>query len=508
MSTPSLPSTPSVPSTPSARATPPAPSTTSTPGPPEAPEQAPDQHPARLGTALLVIVTAYLMVGVDSTVVNVALPDIQRDLRFSPSGLSWVLNAYTLAFGGLLLLGGRVGDLAGRRRTLASGVLLFAFSSLLGGLATDSGWLLAARALQGVGAALTAPSTLALITTNFPEGPRRHHALGIYTSMASIGASIGLVLGGMLTSWASWRWALLINVPIGVSVALALPRAVTETPRHAGRFDAAGALTGTAGTTSLVYAFIRVSEEGWTDTGSLLGFTTAAALLAGFVLIESRAEQPVVPPHLFRDRNRAGGYAGVLLLPAGMFGAFYFLTLITQQSLGYSPLRAGFAFLPMTAAVFLPLRFVPRLVQRVGAKPLLLTGMSLIVVAGAWLSRIEPGDGYTAGLLGPMILMGLGVGLSFMPLNATILAAVAPREAGAASGLLQTLQWLGGTLGLSVLVTVYGTATRHATGSPAAVLTEGAARAFGVGALIAVAALLVAALAITGRRRQDQKSAL
>jgi len=485
-------STPSAASTPSTR-----------PSPPEA---APEQ-PARLSTVLLVIVTAYLMVGVDSTVVNVALPDIQQNLDFTPTGLSWVLNAYTLAFGGLLLLGGRVGDIAGRRRTLAAGVLLFALASLLGGLATEGGWLLAARALQGMGAALTAPSTLALITTNFPEGPRRHHALGIYTSMASIGASIGLVLGGMLTSWASWRWALLINVPIGIGVALALPRFVTETPRHAGRFDAPGALTGTAGMTSLVYAFIRVSEDGWSDTQSLLGFTTAAALLAGFALIESRAEQPIMPLRLFRDRNRAGGYAGVLLLPAGMFGAFYFLTLITQHVLGYSPLRAGLAFLPMTVAVFLPLRFVPRLVQRVGAKPLLLAGMTLIVLGGGWLWRLDSGDGYVAGLLGPMILIGLGVGMSFMPLNATILAGIAGRDAGAASGLLQTLQWLGGTLGLSVLVTVYGTATRHAHGSPSEILTEGAARAFGVGALIAVTALVVAALAITGRRTQAQSQA-
>ncbi|MFF4830999.1 MFS transporter [Streptomyces sp. NPDC001315] len=456
---------------------------------------------ARLRTVLLVIVTAYLMVGVDSTVVNVALPDIQQDLDFSPMGLSWVLNAYTLAFGGLLLLGGRVGDIAGRRRTLAVGVLLFAGSSLLGGLATESAWLLAARALQGVGAALTAPSTLALITTNFPEGPRRNHALGVYASMAGIGASLGLVLGGMLTSWASWRWALLINVPIGIAVAAALPRFVTETPRHAGRFDAAGAFTGTAGMTSLVYAFIRVSEGGWSDTQAQVGFSTAAALLAGFTLIESRADQPILPLRLFSSRNRAGGYAGVLLLPAGMFGAFYFLTLISQQVLEYSPLRAGFAFLPMTLAMFTTVRFVPRLLARLGAKPVLLTGMTLLIASGVWLWRLESGDGYLAGLFGPLLLMGLGVGLSFMPLNATILAGVEPREAGAASGLLQTLQWLGGTLGLSVLVTVFGTATRHATGSPAEILTEGAARAFGVGALIALAALLVSAFVITGRRQ-------
>ncbi|MEU1189544.1 MFS transporter [Streptomyces sp. NPDC005859] len=447
------------------------------------------------------IVTAYLMVGVDSTVVNVALPDMQHDLGFSPTGLSWVLNAYTLAFGGLLLLGGRVGDILGRRRTLALGVLLFAGSSLLGGLAGDGGWLLAARALQGAGAALTAPSTLALITTNFPEGPRRHHALGVYSSMAGIGASVGLVLGGMLTAWASWRWALLINVPIGIGVALALPRFVTETPRHAGRFDAAGALTGTAGTTSLVYAFIRVSEEGWGDALALLGFTGAAALLVGFTRIEARAEQPVMPLRLLADRDRAGAYVGVLMLPAGMFGAFYFLTLISQEVLRYSPLRAGLAFLPMTVVMFTTVRFVPRLLARLGAKPLILTGMTLLAGSAAWLWRLGPDDGYATGLLGPLLLLGVGVGLALMPLNATILAKVRPEEAGAASGLLQTLQWLGGTLGLSVLVTVYGTATRHTTGSPAEILTHGAARAFGAAGLIALTALLTAALTIRGKRR-------
>ncbi|MFE9447517.1 MFS transporter [Streptomyces sp. NPDC006739] len=457
-------------------------------------------HPAGLGTTLLVIVTAYVMVGVDSTVVNVALPDIQQDLGFSRTGLSWVLNAYTLTFGGLLLLGGRVGDIIGRRRTLTLGAGLFALSSLLGGISTEGGWLLAARALQGVGGALIAPSTLALITTNFPAGPRRHHALSVYSSMAGIGGSAGLVLGGMLTSWASWRWALLINVPIGAVLVLALPRFVTETQRHAGRFDLAGALTGTAGTASMVYAFIRVSQAGWSDAQALLGFGTAAALVACFVLIESRAAGPVMPLRLFADRDRAGGYASIMLLPAGMFGAFYFLTLICQQVLMFSPLRAGLAFLPMTLTMFTTVRLVPRLLARFGTKPVLLTGMSLVVAGSGWLWRLGPGDGYAAGLLGPLLVLGLGVGLSFMPLNATILAAVEPGEAGAASGLLQTLQWLGGTLGLSVLVTVFGTATRHAGGSPAAVLTEGAARAFGVGALIALGALLVAAVTLRGRK--------
>ncbi|MER5515024.1 MFS transporter [Streptomyces sp. NPDC002763] len=477
-----------------------APSSPSAPSAADTPSAPP--HPARLGSALLVIVTAYLMVGVDSTVVNVALPDIQQDLGFSRTGLSWVLNAYTLAFGGLLLLGGRVGDILGRRRTLGAGALLFALTSLLGGVATEGGWLLTARALQGVGAALIAPSTLALITTNFPQGPRRNHALSIYSAMAGIGGSVGLVLGGMLTSWASWRWALLINVPIGVALFLALPRFVAETPRHAGRFDLAGALTGTAGMASLVYAFIRVSEAGWSDTQALSGFGCALALLLGFTLVESRAGQPVMPLRLFADRDRAGGYLTIMLLPAGMFGAFYFLTLVCQQVLDYSPLRAGFAFLPMTLAMFTTVRLVPRLLARSGAKPVLLTGISLLVVAAGWLWRLRPGDGYVTGLLGPLLLLGAGIGLSFMPLNATILARIEPREAGAASGLLQTLQWLGGTLGLAVLVTVYGTVTRHATGTPAEILTHGASRAFGIGSLVAVAALLVAAFVITSPRRQ------
>ncbi|MGY0023123.1 MFS transporter [Streptomyces sp. YJ-C3] len=455
----------------------------------------------RPGAVLTLIVTAYLMVGLDSTVVNVALPDIQRTLGFTPTGLSWVLNAYTLAFGGLLLLAGRAGDILGRRRTLTGGVLVFAAASLCGGLATDGVLLLTARAVQGVGAALIAPSTLALITTHFTDGPSRHRALAVYSSMAGIGASIGLVLGGALTDLASWRWSLLINVPIGVALALAVPRTVRETPRHSGRFDTTGAVTGTAGMFFLVYAFLRVSDSSWTDTLALTCFFSAAALLACFLWVESRARQPIAPLTLFRDRDRAAAYAIILLLPAGNFGAFYFLTLYVQQVLDHSPLQAGFAFLPLTAAVFATVRCAPRLLARFGPKPLLITGSLLMIAAGVWLSRLGTGDGFATGLLGPMLLLGTGVGLSFMPLNATILKDITPSEAGAASGLLQTFQWLGGTLGLAALVTVYGTATRHAHGSANAVLVHGATRAFGVGALIATGALLVITVALRSRRR-------
>ncbi|WP_075735897.1 MFS transporter [Streptomyces acidiscabies] len=448
------------------------------------------------GAVLLVIVAAYLMVGVDATVMNVALPAIRQDLNFTDTTLSWVLNTYTLAFGGLLLLGGRTGDLLGRRRTLTLGVLVFTVASLLGGLAPDGTWLLVARALQGIGAALTAPSTLALITSTFPDGPRRHHALGVYSSTAGIGASVGLVLGGMLTSWASWRWALLINIPVGAAIVAALPRYVPETPRHKGELDVKGALAGTLGTTSLVYGFIEASERGWTHGTTLAAFATAAVLLCCFTLVEARAAQPLMPLRLLADRNRAGAYAGVMLVPAGMFGAFYFLTLISQQALHYSPLRTGFAFLPLTVALFTTVRYVPRLLARLGAKPLMLTGTALLTASATWLWRIEPGDGYAAGLLGPLLLTGLGIGLCLMPLNATILANVRPHEAGSASGLLQTCQWLGGTVGLTVLVTVYGTAARDARGTPGEILTEGASHAFGAGALISLAALLTVALVL------------
>lgn len=453
---------------------------------------------ARPGAVLAVVVTAYLMVGVDASVVNVALPDIQRDLRFSATGLSWVLNAYTLTFGGLLLLGGRIGDIAGRRRTLRLGTALFGIASLLGGLAPQSGLLLAARACQGVGAALIAPSTLSLITLGFAEGRPRNRALSVYSSVASIGATVGLVLGGTLTAWASWRWALLINVPIAAAVALVLPRVVPESARRTGRFDAAGAVTGTLGTGGLVYAFIRVSDAGWSDARALVSFAAAAVLLAGFTAVERRARQPIAPLRLFAHRDRAGAYAGVLLIPAGMFSAFYFLTLFVQQVLGYGPLRAGAAFLPLTVAAFVVLRFVAGLVQRFGARPVLVAGTALIATAELWLARLDAADGYAAGLLGPLVLLGLGTGLVFMPLNATILAGTGPEEVGAASGLLQTLQWLGGTLGLAVLVTAFGTAARHASGTPHEAMTTGMNTAFGIGALIAVTALLITGLVIRG----------
>jgi EmrB/QacA subfamily drug resistance transporter len=446
---------------------------------------------------LAVIATGYLMVALDATVVNVALPRIQSSLHFSGTGLSWVLNAYTLTFGGLLLLGGRAGDILGRRRVLVAGVGLFTVASLLGGMATTAGWLLAARAVQGVGAAFITPSTLALIATNFAEGGQRNRALSIYSAVVGAGGSVGLIVGGTLTQVASWRWVLFINVPIGIALIALAPRYLQEPDRHPGRFDLAGAVTGTLGVTALVYGCIRASADGWGDHLTLGALAAAAGFIAVFGAIEARASQPIVPLRLFADRTRAATYLNMLLIPATMFGAFFFLTQFTQNVLGFRPLAAGLAFLPMALPMFVTVRTVPRLLPVLGPKPILVAGAGLIVAACGWLTQVSAGSSYAGSLLGPLLLLGVGVGLSIMPMNMVILSGVAPHEAGAASGLLQTMQWVGGSLGLAVLVTVFGAARDDARqGDAATSLVHGIATAFTASTVFATCALLVVLVAI------------
>jgi EmrB/QacA subfamily drug resistance transporter len=369
-------------------------------------------HPA---VALAVIAASQLMVVLDVTIVNIALPQIQQALGFSTTDLSWVLNAYTLTFGGLLLLGGRAGDILGRRRVLIAGIALFTLASFLGGLATSSGWLLAARALQGVGAAIAAPTALALITTNFAEGPERNRAFGVFGAVAGAGGALGLLAGGMLTSWLSWRWVLFVNVPIGVLLAALAPLYITESERQPGRFDLAGALTSTAGMTALVYGFISAAQDGWSNLTTVGSFTAAAVLLAAFFRVETRIRQPITPLHLFADRNRAGSYAIMLALSAALVGMFFFLTLFVQDVLGYSPLRAGLSFLPVTAAIIVSSQFAARSLPRLGARRLMTTGALLAVAGLAWLTRVSVTSGYLDGILGPMLVFGLGMGLLFVP---------------------------------------------------------------------------------------------
>jgi EmrB/QacA subfamily drug resistance transporter len=402
------------------------------------------------------------MLILDATVMNVALPRMQADLHFSPTGLSWVINAYTLVFGGLLLLGGRAGDIFGRRRMFVAGTALFTVASLAGGLATSATWLLLARVAQGLGAAAAGPSTLALITTTFTAPRERLRALAIFSGVSSGGFAIGLIVGGLLTEWMSWRAVMFINVPFGAAVTLLAGRFVARPDRHPARLDLPGAVTATAGVAALVYAFIHAASFGWGDRTTLLALATGLVLVAAFLVIEARTEQPLMPLRLFADRNRASAYLNFFLAPMAMMSMFFFLTQFLQEITGFGPLATGFAFLPMAVALFTLTRLIPTLLPRFGPKPLAVTGTLLIIGGLTWLTRLSPTTGYPTGLLGPMLMMGVGVGLAFSPLNVLIMATVRVQDAGAAGGVLQTMQQVGSTLGLAVLVTIFGTVTRHA----------------------------------------------
>jgi EmrB/QacA subfamily drug resistance transporter len=433
--------------------------------------------------ALAVIVGFQLMLVVDGTIVNVALPAIQRSLGFSETGLSWVVNSYALAIGGLLLLGGRAGDILGRRRVFIAGVTVFTASSLLGGLAPSPGWLVAARAVQGAGAALAGPATLSLIAVNFREGPERHRALGAFSAAAGGGGSLGIIAGGMLTQWASWRWVMFVNVPIGLAILLLTPRHVRESERHPGRFDLAGALASCTGLTALAYAFVRGAANGWGDALTLAAFGAAAALLGTFAIIERHASQPILPPGLLANPTRAGAYLNMFLLAAAMIGVFFFLTQFMQDTLAFSPLRTGLGFLAMTIPLFGAARTAPRLLARFGPKPVTATGTALITASMAWLTQLSATSTFAAGLLGPLLLIGTGVGPTFMPLNSIIIASVPPRDAGSASGLLQAMQRAGTSVGLAVLVAI----AAHGGHT----LASQAARAYATTVIISGTALLV-----------------
>jgi EmrB/QacA subfamily drug resistance transporter len=453
------------------------------------------------------------MVILDMTVVNVALPAIERGLGFSATNLSWVLDAYSLTFGGLLLLGGRAGDILGRRRVFLIGIAVFTLASLAAGLATSPGLLIAARAVQGVGGAIASPASLALIVSAFPEGSRRNRAMALYAAIASGGASLGLVLGGVITQWVSWRWVFFINVPIGVLVAALTPAFLRETPRRPGHFDLMGALSSVTGMSALVYAFIRAGSAGWSDLTTLAALVVAAFGLAIFVATETQATQPVTPLRLFSDSQRSASYLARLLLVGGMFGMFYFATQFLQVVLGFSPVMAGVAFLPMTVLLFGVSRLAARLLGRFRPLPLMVVGLVLVITGMAWLSRLTPATTYVPGVLGPMLLFGTGVGLAFVPLTTTALAGVRPEDSGAASSMVNVAQQVGGALGLAVLVTVFGAASRPGTGpartaelaSHHTLLVHGMANAFSVATIFDVCALgVIVAAAVAARRRQRE----
>ena len=471
-----------------------------------------------LGLALLVIATAQLMVVLDATIVNVALPHIQTALGFSGDGLEWVINAYALALGGLLLLGGRAGDLLGRRRMFVIGLLLFSAASFAGGLATSQAWLLAARAVQGAGGAIVAPTALALIVTTFPEGPPRNRAMGVYAAMSAAGGAVGLLAGGLLVTYASWRWVLFVNVPIGIAVALGALVVLPGAARRPGRLDLPGAITGTVGVAALVYGLSNAatSPDGtshWGDAKVVTALTAGAVLLIAFALVETSSRDALLPVRLLRQRDRLGANLIMLAVGTAVFGVFFFITLFVQDVWGYSALRAGVAFLPLTAVLLAASGAAAALVPRIGARPLLLAGGAASAGGLYWLSRMTEHGTYAGGLLGPSLMTGAGLGLLFVPLPLVALTRVGEADSGVASSLLNVGRQVGGSIGLAVLGTVAWTvvaggaraqAATARTGSRQAAyqhaLAAGFDRAFLVAAGIALLILVIAIAAIRVRR--------
>jgi MFS family permease len=446
----------------------------------------------RLGLALLVIATAQLMVVLDGSIVNVALPHIQRALGFSGSGLEWVVTAYAVTFGGLLLLGGRSGDLLGRRRIFIMGLLLFSAASLLGGLATSQAWLLGSRALQGVGGAMIAPTALALITTTY----------------------------------LSWRWVLFVNVPIGIVAAILARNVLAESTRRSGRFDLPGAITGTGGVALLVYGLSNASTDQagvshWGDTKVVVSLVAAALLLLGFAVIERRSSHALLPGRVLANRNRLGAYLMMLCLATAMFGFFFFLAIFAQEVLGYSALRSGLAFLPFAVTIVIMSGVVSQLVGRIGARPLMLAGSAVAASGMLWFSHINMHSSYVSGLLGPMLVTSAGFGMLFVPMSLVALNRVRAEDSGVASSLLNTGQQVGGAIGLASLGTVTWTAVSgsikhqlaHAAGGPVPAevlhraLALGIARGFLLAAGIALLAF-VTALAMIRVRRGDLAGAV
>jgi EmrB/QacA subfamily drug resistance transporter len=421
----------------------------------------------RLAMALTVIVTCQMMLVVDASIVNIALPKIQASLHFSTANLAWVFSAYSLAFGSLLLLGGRAGDAFGRLRMFIGGLVVFTLASLMAGLAPDSGVMIAARVLQGVGGAFAAPASLALLATTFSEPAERRRALGVFSMIAGLGLTIGLILGGLLTT-VSWRWVFIVNIPFGIAtIALARPY-LKETERHPVRFDVVGAITSTLGLTGVVYGFIRAASDGWSDAGTMISFVVGVAVLLVFGIIETRVEHPLMSLRLLTDRVRGGAYLNMLLMSCTMGASFFFLSILLQDVLGFSPLRAGLAFLPMAVVQYTCARMAPKLVGRIGPQIVTATGSAVGLGMAVWVTMFSGSSTYASGAVGPFILIGIGIGLAFMPLNMLILAGLPPRDTGSASGLLQCLQQIGVSLGVAVLTTVYTTSLRNSLTHPAA----------------------------------------
>ena len=452
---------------------------------------------------LAVVVIAQLMVVLDASIVTIALPSAQRTLHISVANRQWVITAYTVAFGGLLLLGGRVADFGGRRRMFVIGLIGFATASALGGLATDQAMLFGARALQGAFAALMAPAALSILTITFAADPKeRAKAFGAYGAVSGAGGAIGVLAGGILTEYASWRWCLLVNVPIALLAAVAASRTVHES-RASGttRYDIPGALLSTAGLVSLVYGFTKASTDGWRSATTLTLLAAAMVLLISFVVVESRSSHPLLPLRVVADRNRGGAYLATLLTGAGLFAMFVFLSYYLQQVLNYSALKAGLAFLPFAAGIILAAGASTALVPRLGPRIPMSVGIFIGALGLAWLTQIGVHTSYWTHVLPPEILMSVGLGLAFPALSSTALIRVKEQDSGVASALVNTAQQVGGSLGTALLNTIAATATAtyiaaHGPAFKQAGVVHGFAVAFGVGAGLLLVASAVSAIFI------------
>jgi EmrB/QacA subfamily drug resistance transporter len=442
--------------------------------------------------ALILLCSAQFVVVLDASIVNVALPTIGEALDFTESSLPWVVNAYVLTFGGFLLLGGRLADLLGRRRVFMFGLVLFAIASLAGGLATTSGQLVAARAVQGLGAAILSPAALSIVATTFKDGAERNKALGIWGAVAGSGGAAGVLLGGVLTEYLGWEWVLWVNVPIGIAAAAVAPSLIAETraeneTRH---FDVAGAATITLGLSALVFALLDAEDAGWGSAQTIGMLVAAAILLAAFVAIERRSRAPLVPFRIFRLRTITGANVVGILVGASLFSMFFFISLYMQQVLEYSAIKAGLSYLPLAVAIILSAGIASSLVTKVGFKPILAAGMVLIASGLLWFSQISPPpDGtFLADILGPSLLAAVGLGFAFVPVTIAAVSGVDDREQGLASGLINTSQQVGGALGLAILAAIAN--SEIGTSRDPAVLTDGFSSAFLVGSGFAVLGLL------------------
>lgn len=440
----------------------------------------------RRALALWVVLAAQLMLAMDFLIVVVALPRIQHDLGFSPAALTWVPNAFGLAFGGLLLLGGRLGDMIGQVRAFRTGLIVFVAASLIGGLAQTPSVLIAARVVQGIGAALAAPSVLALVMVMARDEADKARGLSLFTAVSSIGASAGLILGGVLTDFLSWRWALLINVPVGILVVTAIGRLVAETHPKPARLDIAGALTATIGSVALVYGFISAADNGRSATSTLLSFGIAVALSTAFFQIEKRHADPLLDLSLLQDRSRLGGLAVMALIVGVHFAVLFLLVQYLQRVLGWTPLGAGFGYMPLTITVYAISKYAPQMIDRFGARALMVVGSLTVAVSLIGFALLGDDSRYFPGVLIPLLIHAAGIALIFAPGTVAIMHGVPDEHAGTASGLLQMDQQIGGALGIAAITSIYAFAAvpgRFASGLPAA---------FAGGAIIAAVAAVLA----------------